>query len=40
VFAELLDAGGVADQQRRAERPAPLLIQQRGPIGQDQLAQL
>ena len=40
VFAELLDAGGVADQDRRGQRAAALLGQQLRAVCLDELAQL
>ena len=40
VGAEPLRPGGAADQQRRGQRPAALLVQQRRPVGADQLEQL
>ena len=40
VFAEMLEPGGVADQDRRGQRPAPLLGQQLGAVSVDELAKL
>ena len=39
MFAEPLDAGGVADQDRRDDRPAAHLDQQLGAVSLDQLEQ-
>ena len=33
VGAEPLGAGGASDQQRRGQRPAPLLVEQPGSVG-------
>ena len=40
VLAELLDPSGVADQDRRGHRPAPLLGQQLWAVSLDELAKL